>query len=336
VSECVLIGGVFDPLHAGHLAYIREAQRIANGGGIVCCVSDAPSKHLRLTTLDDRVTLLGAILGSQWEAILTSWGPVWAMERYRPKAYIKGKDWEGKLPSEEVEACQRLGIDIIYTDTIRNSSSAILREYVSRCNAEKLAAFEQTVQSQKPADKPWEPVTDYSWEARKAIEGPHAQLIKDVLDPDTVLDAGCGPGHLVRMLNDLGVYSQGMDVAARDPRIIHYSITDPIISGVEHSYHTVICREVLEHLTIKELARAVRHLVGYAERYIYVTTRFTAKPHLLDVDTSDDLDPTHITLLNQDFLRTLFVLEGCRRRADLEEKLDWQKKGRVLVYERPA
>ncbi len=50
--------------------------------------------------------------------------------------------------------------------------------------------------------------------------------------------------------------------------------------------------------------------------------------------TSDDLDPTHITMLNQDLLRLLFILEGFKRRADLETAMDWQHKGRVLVYVR--
>ena len=59
-----------------------------------------------------------------------------------------------------------------------------------------------------------------------------------------------------------------------------------------------------------------------------------APTHLLDVMTSDDLDPTHISMLNQDFLRTLFVLEGFKRRADLEQAMDWRQYGRVLVYER--
>ena len=33
-------------------------------------------------------------------------------------------------------------------------------------------------------------------------------------------------------------------------------------------------------------------------------------------------------------LRLLFVLEGFRARADLEARMDWGNKGRVLVYER--
>jgi hypothetical protein len=41
-------------------------------------------------------------------------------------------------------------------------------------------------------------------------------------------------------------------------------------------------------------------------------------------------------MLNQYFLRVLFVLEGFSCRPDLEARMDWQGKGRVLVYERAA
>jgi hypothetical protein len=82
----------------------------------------------------------------------------------------------------------------------------------------------------------------------------------------------------------------------------------------------------------------VTNLCALASRFVYVTTRFTQNwtmPHaILSVDTKDDLDPTHQTMLNKDLLRLLFVLEGFKRRADLEERMDWQKKERCLVYER--
>jgi len=48
------------------------------------------------------------------------------------------------------------------------------------------------------------------------------------------------------------------------------------------------------------------------------------------------VDPSHITLLNKDLLRCLFLLEGFRSRPDLEARIDWGGKGRVLVYERPG
>ena len=57
-----------------------------------------------------------------------------------------------------------------------------------------------------------------------------------------------------------------------------------------------------------------------------MTTRFHPDPgSLLDFTTQFDVDPS---------LRCLFVLEGFRRRADLEQRMDWGNKNRVLVYER--
>ena len=81
--------------------------------------------------------------------------------------------------------------------------------------------------------------------------------------------------------------------------------------------------------------RTVEQLCRASSRFVYVTTRFHPEPSgLLDFTTDFETDPTHITLLAKDFLRCLFVLEGFRRRADLEERMDWGGKGRVLVYER--
>lgn len=192
-----------------------------------------------------------------------------------------------------------------------------------------LEDFETLVLTQQPASTPWAPVTDYSFEARKAIEGPHATLIIQTFKPSSIVDVGCGYGYLEKMLRDV------------DP--------DCVITGVDK--HTgfdlgrtinlwpfadlVICREVLEHLTMLEIRQAVPNLCKMARHFVYVTTRFHPNPDsLLDVATSDDLDPTHISMLNSDFLRCLFVLEGFKRRADLEQHMDWKQLGRVLVYER--
>lgn len=204
--------------------------------------------------------------------------------------------------------------------------------------------FEALVQAQQPATQPWTPVTDYSFEARKEIEGPHVQLIADVFKPRYILDAGAGHGHLARMLRDHGFSPVwAVDKHAwphNDVRELDITEDIPVRGFVDGRppgplMDLVICREVLEHLTVLEIRHAVRTLCRLSSRYVYVTTRFHPNPQsLLDVATSDDLDPTHITLLNQDFLRVLFILEGFTRRSDLEQQMDWQHKGRVLVYER--
>jgi hypothetical protein len=91
----------------------------------------------------------------------------------------------------------------------------------------------------------------------------------------------------------------------------------------------------MEHLSVLQVRRTVAEICRVSSRYAYVTTRFHPAPAgLLDVTTDFETDPTHITLLAKDFLRCLFVLEGFRRRPDLEQRMDWGGKGRVLVYER--
>lgn len=131
-EPCVLIGGVFDPLHAGHLAYIEAARTF---GPVACAVSDAPAKHPPLVPLAERARLLAMLTRG---TVLHDWTIPEAIRYLKPKYYVKGKDWEGKLPADEVEACQRHGVEIIYTDTVTQSSSRLLANYVQRASAMRL------------------------------------------------------------------------------------------------------------------------------------------------------------------------------------------------------
>lgn len=184
---------------------------------------------------------------------------------------------------------------------------------------------------------------NYSLETRRKLEARNPALIKEVFQPHRVLDLGCGPGALMHLLWEIGVHADGIDFApgslqlatpeVRD-RIMVGQVTDPSLMP-DNAYDLVICREVLEHLTVLEVKQAVANMVRMTSKFVYVTTRFHPSPaSLLDFTTQFDVDPTHITLVNKDLLRLLFVLEGCRSRPDLEERMDWGKKGRVLVLEK--
>jgi len=183
---------------------------------------------------------------------------------------------------------------------------------------------------------------NYSLEKRREIEARNPFLIKEVFQPRRALDLGCGPGALMHLLWEIGVECDGIDFAessrtlatpeVRD-RITIGEVTDPTLKPAG-AYDLVICREVLEHLTVLQVRQAVANMVRMTSRFVYVTTRFHPNPaSLLDFTTQFDVDPTHITLLNKDMLRLLFVLEGCRSRPDLEQRMDWAGKGRVLVLE---
>lgn len=184
----------------------------------------------------------------------------------------------------------------------------------------------------------------YDLESRRRIEDRNPSLIKDVFGPRRVLDVGCGPGFLMTFLQELGVEVDGVDFSESSLTLAPEQVRDRITIGPvdelgaeDRSYDLVVCREVMEHLTVLQVRRTVSEICRVSSRFAYVTTRFHPDPaSLLDLTTDFETDPTHVTLMTKDLLRTLFVLEGFRRRADLEERLDWAGKGRVLAYERTA
>ena len=217
-----------------------------------------------------------------------------------------------------------------------------------------ITEFEQRVLAQKPTaaahydNEYWTGDwrahgNNYHLETRRTIEARNPQLIKDVFQPRKALDLGCGPGSLMHLLWEIGVDVEGIDYAESSLRLATPEMRDRITIGdvgdpalkSANTYDLVICREVLEHLTVLEVKRAVANMVRLSSKFVYVTTRFHPNPPtLLDFNEQDDLDPSHITLLNKDLLRLMFVLEGCRSRPDLEAKMDWGNKGRVLVLEK--
>ena len=161
--------------------------------------------------------------------------------------------------------------------------------------------------------------------------------------PKKLLDAGCGPGALITFLSELGLTVQGIDASPAVLNSCSEDIRDKIEIGEitnmrfeDRTFDLVICREVFEHLLAREISKAVQELCRVSSRFVYLTTRFSNDgANLFALDTELEVDPTHITCLNQTFLRSLFVLQGFRRRVDLEQDMDWLSKKRVLVYERP-
>jgi 2-polyprenyl-3-methyl-5-hydroxy-6-metoxy-1,4-benzoquinol methylase len=219
--------------------------------------------------------------------------------------------------------------------------------------AEAAHEFEQTVLEQQPFEpshydgdyfaSDWrEGDNRYELETRRRIEDRNPKLITEVFEPRALLDVGCGPGFLMQFVHELGVEVAGVDFSPASLELAPPEMRDRIQIGptdhldfADRSFDLVVCREVLEHLTVLQVRRTVAEICRVTARFAYITTRFHTNPQtLLDVATDFETDPTHITLLTKDFVRCLFVLEGLRSRPDLERSLDWARKGRVLVYER--
>ena len=358
-SPVAMVSGGFDPLHDGHVAYFAAARDL--GVPVLCNItgdSYVSRKHPPLLDQGRRASLVDAIRYLDYTHV-SDLATHEVLALVRPRFFVKGRDWESRLPQEEMSACADAGTEIVYLDTLLDSSTGLLERclehFAGRDFTLEVERFEAAVSEQAavPAGhydddyfvSDWrEQGNRYDIDTRRRVEGRNPGLIKEVFDPARVLDVGCGPGALMYLLHELGLEVDGIDFSRHSASLAPPEVSDRILVGevtdphvAPRAYDLVVCREVMEHLTVLQVRRCVEQLCRASSRYVYVTTRFHEDPDsLLSFTTQFAVDPTHITLLNKEFLRCLFVLEGFHSRRDLEQRMDWGRKGRVLVLERNA
>jgi cytidyltransferase-like protein len=349
-----MVDGAFDPLHPGHIEYFDHAAKL--GLPLLCNLASddyLEGKHPPFLAQAERAKVIDALKPVVY-VHPNRFDTETALRELRPKYYVKGSDWKGRLPQEQIAICEERGIEVVYLDTIRNSSTGILRRFLAHHGVENsLERYEAFVLEQaEPGSEKFskEYFTDnwrdegnsYQIEVRRKIEARNPTLIKEVFAPKRVLDMGCGPGALMYLLYELGVEVDGIDFSSTSKEIAPPEIAERIRIGSigdvaipADSYDLVICREVFEHMPVINVQKAVENLCRISSCFVYVTTRFHPAPtSLFDVTTEFHVDPTHINCMNKDMLRLMFVLQGFRRRADLEKRMDWLNKNRVLVYEK--
>ena len=131
VGQLAMVDGSFDPLHDGHIEYFRAAATV--GHPLLCNIASdkwTSSKHRVLLSQQQRGVVIDAIRYVSF-VHLSATTTLHVLELLQPKVYIKGSDWvaRGGVPSDEKEICQKLGIEIMYLDTVTNSSSRLLAEW---------------------------------------------------------------------------------------------------------------------------------------------------------------------------------------------------------------
>ena len=116
----ILGSGCFDGLHSGHARYFSALKKLAQPGEAVC-VAVAPDVYIESTkqrpakwTQADRwrtVLECGvqAVVQGQMSVAET-------IVREKPRVFVKGSDWAGKLPEDVVKACREAGAMIVYVD----------------------------------------------------------------------------------------------------------------------------------------------------------------------------------------------------------------------------
>jgi cytidyltransferase-like protein len=125
-----MVDGAFDPLHGGHIEYFRVAAEL--GVPLLCNVASDRyvwTKRRPLLPEAQRVAIVDAIRYIAYTH-LNRFDTETVLRELRPRYYIKGRDWEGRLPAEQVAICGEHGIEIRYLDTVLDSSSRLLHDFL--------------------------------------------------------------------------------------------------------------------------------------------------------------------------------------------------------------
>ena len=131
-GEVTMVDGGFDPLHHGHVVYFEAAAAL--GPPVLCNVSSddwVGEKHPQLLDQAERAAVIDAVRFVRYTH-LSSMPTVEVLRLLGPRYYAKGADWRGRLPDDELAACADAGTEVVYLDTVVDSSTAILERYERR------------------------------------------------------------------------------------------------------------------------------------------------------------------------------------------------------------
>lgn len=128
-GEVAMVDGAFDPLHKGHIEYFRAAAAL--GLPLLCNVASdryVRTKHPPLLPEDQRAAVVDAVRYIAYTHV-NPFDTEAVLRELRPRYYVKGRDWESRLPPAQAVICAEHGIEIVYLDTVLESSSRLLQQY---------------------------------------------------------------------------------------------------------------------------------------------------------------------------------------------------------------
>lgn len=116
----ILGSGCFDGLHAGHVRYLAAMKKLAQPDEHVA-VAIAPDDYIdsvkkrkpHWTQTDRWRTVLecGVHPIKQDEASVAE-----TIRQQKPRLFVKGSEWAGKLPGDVLTACREVGTQIVYVE----------------------------------------------------------------------------------------------------------------------------------------------------------------------------------------------------------------------------
>lgn len=120
----ILCSGCFDGLHIGHVRYLQAALRYRENEGEPLVVAVATDRYIHrhkgrapIWGQMERLSTVDAIRGVQTSVLHGTDGAADAIRELKPRLFVKGRDWEHRLPEDVLQACYDEGVQIVFVDS---------------------------------------------------------------------------------------------------------------------------------------------------------------------------------------------------------------------------
>ena len=120
--------GCFDLLHYGHLRHLKFAKSLGDHLVVTITADRYIKKGPGRPVFNEsqRAEMLRELRCVDDVQIIHAPDAVTALEAIKPDIYVKGREYEGRLP--ELDFCKTLGIRVIFSDQVVYSSTKLVSE----------------------------------------------------------------------------------------------------------------------------------------------------------------------------------------------------------------
>lgn len=150
-----------------------------------------------------------------------------------------------------------------------------------------------------------------------------------------ILDVGCGFGDLIAELQqkynfsvvglELSPYAIDRACPSVKSKIKRGSISK--LPFKQNNFDVVVCFDVIYYLTLKEVKKAIKNLVGVSRDYIFFNSIYR---HSKDASQKKNPDPLRITVLSKKEYINLFSQNGAKFIKSFRE----ENGGETLVFQK--